>query len=240
MIVERILPRLSHINPGIVFSAVKLVMRYLDHINSEEITKHLCSKLTPSLVSLLSWDKSEIKFLILKSINHILARQPGLMDKDIKYFFCTFSEPYYVKRQKLEIMSRICDQKSVDIVLNELELYVTEPDAIFVRNSIKAICSIAIKYRTAVDKAIKIILTVIKNVQEANMVGEQYVQEIIVTMQKIYRKYPDKIHHEEGLKHTVEILENASEEAAKGSAVWILGEFAEHIGTSIQLISERI
>jgi len=66
LIIERILPRLSHINPAVVFSSVKVVMRYLDHIDSEDVVKHLCSKLTPSLVSLLSWDKHEIKFIILK------------------------------------------------------------------------------------------------------------------------------------------------------------------------------
>lgn len=30
MIIERILPRLSHINPAVVFSAIKLVIKYLD------------------------------------------------------------------------------------------------------------------------------------------------------------------------------------------------------------------
>lgn len=56
LIIERILPRLSHINPAVVFSAVKVVVKYLDYVNSTEIVNHLCTKLTPSLVSLLSWD----------------------------------------------------------------------------------------------------------------------------------------------------------------------------------------
>lgn len=69
-------------------------------------------------------------------------------------------------------MARICDKKSCETVLNELELYVTESDPHFVRRSIKAICSIAIRFDSAVDKALKIILTCIKNVLEANMGGE--------------------------------------------------------------------
>lgn len=59
-------------------------------------------------------------------------------------------------------------------------------------------------------------------------------------MQKIYRKYPNKINYEKGLETTVEVLEFAHEEDAKSSAIWILGEFAEHIPTSIELITERI
>mmetsp|Transcript_19080 Transcript_19080/g.1676 ORF Transcript_19080/g.1676 Transcript_19080/m.1676 type:complete len:91 (+) Transcript_19080:83-355(+) len=73
-IIERILPRLSHINPAVVFAAVKVILKYFDHIDSSEIVTHLCTKLTPPLVSLLSWDKPEVKFIILKSINHILAK----------------------------------------------------------------------------------------------------------------------------------------------------------------------
>ena len=54
--------------------AVKIVVKYLDYLGNGEIVTHLLGKLTPSLVSLLTWDKPEIKFIILKSINHILAK----------------------------------------------------------------------------------------------------------------------------------------------------------------------
>lgn len=37
MIIERILPRLSHINPAVVFSAIKLTIKYLDHIKTDQI-----------------------------------------------------------------------------------------------------------------------------------------------------------------------------------------------------------
>lgn len=78
-------------------------------------------------------------------------------------------------------MARICDKKSCDSVLNELELYVTESDSNFVRRSIKAICSVAIRFSNAAEKALKIILGCTKNVLEANMGGELYVQEIIIS-----------------------------------------------------------
>lgn len=149
---ERVLPRLSHINPSVVFTAVKVIIKYLDHIDSKEVVDHILAKLTPSLVSLLSWDKSEIKFIILKNVNHILAKRPGLLDKHIKCFFCSFTEPYYIKHQKLDILARICDKKQSETVLNELELYVTESDPQFVRRSIQAICSVTIKYSSVVEK----------------------------------------------------------------------------------------
>jgi AP-1 complex subunit beta-1 len=59
-------------------------------------------------------------------------------------------------------------------------------------------------------------------------------------MQKIYRKYPTLITHENGLKELIEILDQALEELAKASAAWIIGEFAEEIPKCIELITTRI
>ena len=59
-------------------------------------------------------------------------------------------------------------------------------------------------------------------------------------MQKIYRKYPTKITYENGLTELLEIIDFASDEQAKASAVWLIGEFAEEIPGSIGLITKRI
>ncbi len=48
-IIERIMPRLSHINPSVVFSSVKIVFKYLDYLTSPELNKVLCQKLSSSL-----------------------------------------------------------------------------------------------------------------------------------------------------------------------------------------------
>ena len=53
-IIDRILPRLSHINPAVVFSAIKLIIKFLDYINSPDAIRTLCKKLNPSLGSHLT------------------------------------------------------------------------------------------------------------------------------------------------------------------------------------------
>ncbi len=52
----------------------------------------------------------------------------------------------------------------------------------------------------------------------------------------MFRKYPDKIFFENGLKELVEILDLSFEEQAKASAAWVIGEFAEEIPTCLKLI----
>lgn len=38
-------------------------------------------------------------------------------------FFCNFQDPLYVKLEKLEILIRLADLKTVDSLLNELKDY---------------------------------------------------------------------------------------------------------------------
>lgn len=93
-----------------------------------------------------------MKFVILKSIMHILHKRPNIMDHKLKSFFCYFSEPYYVKNEKLDILVKICNEKNIDSLLNELNSYVTESDTEFVKKSIRAIGSIATRFDKACDK----------------------------------------------------------------------------------------
>jgi len=48
-IVERVLPRLSLINPAVVLGAIKVVIKFMDFISSVDIVKHLTSKITQNL-----------------------------------------------------------------------------------------------------------------------------------------------------------------------------------------------
>lgn len=103
-------------------------------------------------MSLLNWDKPEVKFVILKSILHILQRKPNIMESKLKSFFCNFNEPYYVKNEKLDVLVRICNEKNFDDLLAELATYVTESDTEFVKKSIRALGSIAVRFDKACEK----------------------------------------------------------------------------------------
>ena len=53
-IVERVTPRLQHANCAVVLSAVKVLLRQVPHLGSEEAVKALKKKMAPPLVTLLS------------------------------------------------------------------------------------------------------------------------------------------------------------------------------------------
>ena len=52
-ICERVVSRLNHANSAVVFGAVKVIMSFLDHIDSPVVVKNFCSKISPSLSNFL-------------------------------------------------------------------------------------------------------------------------------------------------------------------------------------------
>lgn len=96
-IIDRVIPRLSHINPAVVFGSIRLIVRYLDFLSNEDLIKNLIKKLAPSIVSVVSFTSVETQYVVLKNIQYIIEKRPSILENEIKCFFCKFSDPYYVK-----------------------------------------------------------------------------------------------------------------------------------------------
>lgn len=98
MVIDRVIPRLSHINPAVVFGCIKIMVKYLDFLSNEDLIKNLCKKIGPSLVSLVEMNKPEIQYVLLKNIQYIMEKRPQILQNEKKEcFFCKFTEPYYIK-----------------------------------------------------------------------------------------------------------------------------------------------
>ena len=70
-ILERVSACLSHNNTGVVLSCIKVIMKYLDFLESPELVRSYCRKLTAPLVTMMG-SEYEIQFVVLKNINLIL------------------------------------------------------------------------------------------------------------------------------------------------------------------------
>lgn len=80
-------------------------------------------------------------------------------------------------------------------------------------------------------------MKIIKTTKES---GIPLTQEIFPVMQNIFRKYPTKVDIDNCLNELIETLETAEEQEAKAAAIWILGEYAEKIKKSVQIIQKKI
>merc|ERR1712151_1297071 len=119
--------RLSHANSAVVLSAIKVMMRYMERIQSPEIVRAYCKKMTPPLVTLLSAEP-EIQYVVMRNINLIVQKQPQILQQEIRMFVCKYNDPLYVKLEKIAVMVQLASERNVDQILPEFEEYASEVD----------------------------------------------------------------------------------------------------------------
>ncbi|KAH0558870.1 hypothetical protein GP486_004495 [Trichoglossum hirsutum] len=225
-ICERVSPQFQHVNPSVVLAAVKVVFLHMKSINPE-LGKQYLRKMAPPLVTLVS-SAPEVQYVALRNIDLLLQKQPDILSKELRVFFCKYNDPPYVKLQKLEIMVRIANEKNVDQLLAELKEYALEVDMDFVRRAVKAIGQAAIKIDAASEKCVNVLLDLIAT--KVNYV----VQEAVVVIKDIFRRYPGY----EGIIPTLcKCIDDLDEPNARGSLIWIVGEYAEKISNANEILS---
>jgi len=227
-ICERVTPRLAHANAAVVLSAVKVLMKFMEMMPADsEFVTTLTKKLAPPLVTLLS-SEPEVQYVALRNINLIVQKRPDILKHEMKVFFVKYNDPIYVKLEKLDIMIRLASQANIAQVLAELKEYATEVDVDFVRKAVRAIGRCAIKVEQSAEKCVATLLDLIQT--KVNYV----VQEAIVVIKDIFRKYPNK--YESIISTLCENLDTLDEPEARGSMIWIIGEYAERIDNADELL----
>jgi len=180
--------------------------------------------ITVTLVS----SQPEVQYVALRNIDLLLQKQPDILSKEMRVFFCKYNDPPYLKLQKLEIMVRIANDRNIDQLLAELKEYAQEVDMDFVRRAVKAIGQVAIKIETAAEKCVNTLLELIGT--KVNYV----VQEAIVVIKDILRKYTGY----EGIIPTLcQCIDDLDEPNARGALIWIVGEYAEKISNAGDILA---
>ncbi|QSL64481.1 hypothetical protein MERGE_001782 [Pneumocystis wakefieldiae] len=225
-ICEHVIPQFQHVNVSVVMAAIRVVMRNFPVI-SKDMSKQIMRKLTPSLVTLVS-SVPEVQYVALRNINLILQEYPNILDKDIKVFFCKYNDLEYIKLEKLNVMIKLANKRNIDQILSELKEYASEVDIDFVRHAIRIIGQCAIKIEEAVDQCISLLLDLVNT--KINYV----VQEVVVVIKDIFRKYPHK--YDRIIPAICENMSSFDEPNAKSSFIWIIGEYGEKISDSRNIL----
>ncbi len=242
-ICERVSPQFQHVNPSVVLAAVKVVFLHMRFVSSE-LAQSYMKKMAPPLgktaqailcekqwlictVTLVS-SASEVQYVALRNIDLLLQKEPDILSKEMRVFFCKYNDPPYLKLEKIEIMVRIANDKNVEQLLAELKEYAMEVDMDFVRRAVKAIGQVAIKIESATEKCVKTLL---------DLIGTRVhyvVQEAIVVIKDIFRKYPGY----EGIIPTLcQCIDELDEPNARGALIWIVGEYAEKISNAGDILA---
>ena len=243
-ICERVSPQFQHVNPSVVLAAVKVVFLHMRYIKPETARSYL-RKMAPPLgkyqtsmrlnlpaepmrIVTLVASPAEVQYVALRNIDLLLQKQPDILSKELRVFFCKYNDPSYIKFEKLEIMVRIANDKNVDQLLAELKEYALEVDMDIVKRAVKAIGQVAIKIESATERCVNTLLELINT--KVNYV----VQEAIVVIKDIFRKYPG---YEGIIPDLCKCIEELDEPSARGSLIWIVGEYAEKISNAGDILT---
>ena len=171
-----------------------------------------------------------MQYVALRNILLIIQRRPNVLANEVKVFFCKYNDPIYVKLAKLEIMYRLTRPDNVSEVLAELKEYASEVDVDFVRKAVRSIGRLAIKISAASDQCIQTLLGLMQT--KITYV----VQEAIVVIKDIFRRYPNQ--YESIIGVLCENLNVLDEPEAKAAMIWIVGQYADRIENSDELLED--
>ncbi|KAF3987359.1 hypothetical protein FT663_03412 [Candidozyma haemuli var. vulneris] len=223
-IIERCIPQLQHVNPSVVLSSIKVVIHHLDCLPNQATKSSFLRKLSAPLVSLVSSSIPEAQYVGLKNIRIILEKYPEVLTKEVRVFFIKYSDPLYLKLEKLEIVIRLATESNSALLLSELKEYAMEIEAALVSKSIQAIGAVAIKLSSSVIQAANLLISLMEQ-----RGGELVINEAVGVLTQILRRYPGK---NDLITLIVPVISNHIEELTDSQAlagyVWLLGEYPKY------------
>lgn len=136
VIVDRCLSRLQHINPAVILSSTKVILKFTLVINNEQILQGICDKIETPLTTLIS--KEDCSWVLLRNI-HLLVEKFPLIFRDVRVFFVKYLEPSFVKIEKLKIIQLLTNAQNFKTVVNELVEYSFDLDSNFSRKAVQTL-----------------------------------------------------------------------------------------------------
>lgn len=122
---------------GVVMGATKLFLTLAK--NFPHVQTDVLVRVKGPLLAACSSESRELCFAALCHVRQVLHSLPGHFSGHYKKFFCSYSEPHYIKLQKVEVLCELVNDENVQQVLEELRGYCTDVSADFAQAAIFAI-----------------------------------------------------------------------------------------------------
>lgn len=233
-IIERVIPQLQHINPAIVLASIKTILKHFTLLQKASQALVLKKLLSP-LVSLISNPIPEAQYVGLKNIRIILEKYPTILSKELRVFFIKYSDPLYLKLEKLDIMIRLANEHNFNLLLNELKEYSMEFEPSLISKAIRSIGLLAIKLPSSIIKCINLVIELI------DLKGDEIIiNESINVLTMILRKYPGK---NDLITLVLPIVSNnisqiSYQDQSYSNFIWLVGEYPNYFTSLNQLLSD--
>ncbi|XP_023797651.1 AP-4 complex subunit beta-1 [Cyanistes caeruleus] len=131
-------------SPSVVMAATKLFLVLAREY--PDVQTDVLVRVKGPLLSACTSESRELCFTALCHVHQILRTLPGHFSSHYKKFFCSYSEPHYIKCRKMEVLCELVNDENVQQVLEELKGYCTDVSVELAQGAIFAIANIARTY----------------------------------------------------------------------------------------------
>ncbi|PKA54455.1 Beta-adaptin-like protein A [Apostasia shenzhenica] len=208
--------RLQHANSAVVLATIKVFL-YLT-MSMTDVHQQVYERIKAPLLTLVSSGSTEQSHAVLGHLHLLVMRAPMLFSSDYKHFYCQYSEPSYVKKLKLEMLTAIANESNTYEIVTELCEYVASVDIPISRESIRAIGKIALQQydvNAIVDRLLQFL----------EMEKDYVTAETLVLVKDLLRKYPQWSHDCIAVVGNIS-SKNVQEPKGKAALIWMLGEYS--------------
>lgn len=122
---------------SVVMAATKLFLvlaRAFPHVQTDVLVRT-----KGPLLAACTSESRELCFTALCHVRQILDSLPGHFSSHYKKFFCSYSEPHYIKYQKMEVLCKLVNDENIQQILEELRGYCTDVSVELAQRAIFAI-----------------------------------------------------------------------------------------------------
>mmetsp|Transcript_26734 Transcript_26734/g.33423 ORF Transcript_26734/g.33423 Transcript_26734/m.33423 type:complete len:799 (-) Transcript_26734:407-2803(-) len=223
-------PVLRTSNAGVVLAVIQCFINLTK--DAPDLQPQVYERVKAPILTLMAGSIPELEWCLLKHVEVLLDRCPGVFDEDYRLFYTRYDEPTNVKYTKITLLARLANEDNMGEIAAELGEYVADVDALMAR---KALCSIGQIAVNLPDGAASIIEKLIEFLE----LDIDYVRsQTVLVMKDLLRKYPER--RVDILPHLQRCLKRIDDPEGKAAVIWMVGEFGEELTEGPYMIEPLI
>lgn len=174
---------------------------------------------------------------LLVALAPLIEAQRGVFRPLLREFFVQSFDSTEVKRLKLEVIENLVDETNVQLVLRELQVYVSwhsQPD--FVARAVQSIAKVALTIASVADACLRGLVKMLDSKCEA--LSCEAVVSLRALLQRRHRSEDSGLGSV--LPHLVTYLEDLAAPTARASVIWIIGHYQQEVARLVPDVVRRL
>ncbi|XP_038605015.1 AP-4 complex subunit beta-1 isoform X1 [Tachyglossus aculeatus] len=214
-------------SPSVVMAATKLFLILAQEF--PQVQADVLARVKGPLLTACSSGSRELCFAALCHVRQILRSLPGHFSSHYKKFFCSYSEPHFIKLQKVEVLCELVNDENAQQVLEELKGYCTDVAADLAQAAVFAIGGIA---RTYTEQCVQILTELLSLKQE------HITSAVVQTFRDLVWLCPQCV--EAVCQALPNCEENIQDSEGKQALIWLLGVHGEKIPNAPYVLEDFV